>query len=168
MREATGWSGDGAPGGGTLREFAVGAVIQHFTKDLARRPGIDFRLPTKHELRALLAFQLSIGRAAELRRRSRQFEALIFADRAAERGRALFHGAARAAAAPAPAPNATWVPAPTAPKGWAACSRPGVELLPTAPACRRQGRAPGDGGFGVAPVKVVAARPSAAPAPGST
>ena len=33
--EMTGWSGDGAPGTGSLREFAIGAVTQHFTK----RPG---------------------------------------------------------------------------------------------------------------------------------
>jgi len=40
----TGWSGDGAPGDGSLRSFAVGAVIQHFTRTLNRIPGIDFRL----------------------------------------------------------------------------------------------------------------------------
>ena len=42
----TGWSGDGAPGDGSLRSFAVGAVIQHFTKTLNRVAGVDFRLPT--------------------------------------------------------------------------------------------------------------------------
>ncbi len=31
----------------------------------------------------------------------------------------------------------------------------GVELLATAPACRTQGRAPGDGGFGASPLTVV-------------
>src|SRR5438093_7200506 len=41
----TGWSGDGAPGDGSLRSFATGAVIQHFTKTLNRVPGVDFRLP---------------------------------------------------------------------------------------------------------------------------
>ena len=30
----TGWSGDGAPGDGSLRSFATGAVIQHFTQSL--------------------------------------------------------------------------------------------------------------------------------------
>jgi hypothetical protein len=35
--EALGWSGDGAPGDGTLREFAIGAVVQHFPKTLKRR-----------------------------------------------------------------------------------------------------------------------------------
>jgi hypothetical protein len=32
---ATGWSGDGSPG--NLRDFATGAVTQHFPKTLARR-----------------------------------------------------------------------------------------------------------------------------------
>ncbi len=61
-----GWSGDGAPGDGTLRSFATGAVIQHFTKTTARVPGVDFRLPTDGELDALEAFQLSLGRQEEL------------------------------------------------------------------------------------------------------
>jgi hypothetical protein len=62
----TGWSGDGAPGDGTLRSFAVGAVIQHFTKRLDRVAGVDFRLPTDDELDALEAFQRSLGRSSEL------------------------------------------------------------------------------------------------------
>jgi cytochrome c553 len=63
----TGWSGDGAPGDGSLRAFATGAVIQHFTKTLDRVAGVDFRLPTADELDALEAFQLSLGRQQELR-----------------------------------------------------------------------------------------------------
>lgn len=63
--QRTGWSGDGAPGGGTLREFAAGAVVQHFTKTLNRQAGVDFRLPTDHELDALEAYQLSLGRPNE-------------------------------------------------------------------------------------------------------
>ena len=62
----TGWSGDGGAGDGTLRSFAVGAVIQHFTKTLNRVPGVDFRLPTEEELDALEAFQLSLGRQQDL------------------------------------------------------------------------------------------------------
>ena len=62
----TGWSGDGAPGDGSLRSFATGAVIQHFTKTLNRVPGVDFRLPTAEELDALEAFQLSLGRQKDL------------------------------------------------------------------------------------------------------
>ncbi len=62
----TGWSGDGAPGDGTLRAFATGAVIQHFPLTLNRIPGVDFRLPTDEELDALEAFQLSLGRQEDL------------------------------------------------------------------------------------------------------
>ena len=62
----TGWSGDGAPGDGSLRSFATGAVIQHFPKTLNRIPGVDFRLPTDEELDALEAFQLSLGRQEDL------------------------------------------------------------------------------------------------------
>jgi len=64
--EMTGWSGDGAPGVGTLRAFATGAVTQHFTKTLNRVPGVDFRLPTAAELDAMEAFQRSLGRQADL------------------------------------------------------------------------------------------------------
>jgi hypothetical protein len=62
-----GWSGDGAPGDRSLRSFATGAVIQHFTKTLNRVAGTDFRLPTEEELDALEAFQLSLGRQQELK-----------------------------------------------------------------------------------------------------
>ncbi|MCI0399852.1 MAG: hypothetical protein L0Y67_07825 [Gammaproteobacteria bacterium] len=62
----TGWSGDGAPGDASLRSFATGAVIQHFTETLNRIPGVDFRLPTDEELDALEAFQLSLGRQKDL------------------------------------------------------------------------------------------------------
>ena len=62
----TGWSGDGAPGDGSLRSFSTGAVTQHFTKTLNRVPGIDFRLPTDSELDAMEAFMLSLGRQADL------------------------------------------------------------------------------------------------------
>jgi hypothetical protein len=60
--ERTGWSGDGSPGNGTLREFAIGAVTQHFTRTLARRAGVDFRLPNDEELDAMEAFQRFVGR----------------------------------------------------------------------------------------------------------
>lgn len=90
---ATGWSGDGSPtsmlgpagseiftlkiGDGTngtvvhattgsLRDFAIGAVRQHFPKTLNRVIGVDFRLPTLVELNALEAFQLSTGRQTDL------------------------------------------------------------------------------------------------------
>jgi cytochrome c peroxidase len=64
--QRTGWSGDGAPGSGSLRDFATGAVVQHFPLTLNRVPGVDFRLPTDAELDAMEAFQLSLGRQQEL------------------------------------------------------------------------------------------------------
>ena len=77
--ERTGWSGDGAPVGtftlsngashlaqGFLRDFPIGAVIQHFTKTLLRRNNIDFRLPINAELDAMNAFMRSTGRRADL------------------------------------------------------------------------------------------------------
>ena len=57
----------GAPGDGSLRAFAVGAVIQHFPKTLARVPDKDFRQPTAAELDALEAFMLSTGRQQDLK-----------------------------------------------------------------------------------------------------
>lgn len=62
----TGWSGDGSPGDGTLRSFAIGAVIQHFTRTLRRIPGVDFRLPSMEELDAIEAFMLASGRQQDL------------------------------------------------------------------------------------------------------
>jgi hypothetical protein len=82
-----GWGGDGAPGRGTLHEFALGAIVQHFTKDLARRPGVDFRIPTQEELDALEAFQLFTGRQTTLVATNLQFR-----DPHAARGRDLFNG----------------------------------------------------------------------------
>jgi hypothetical protein len=64
--ERTGWTGDGAPGNGSLRNFLTGAITQHYTKNLARRPGTDFRPPTTEELDLVLAFQLALGRLNEL------------------------------------------------------------------------------------------------------
>lgn len=70
LANSTGWSGDGAPVGngasGELRLFAVGAVVQHFTKSMNRVPGVDFRLPSNLELDALLEFQLSLGRQSDV------------------------------------------------------------------------------------------------------
>ncbi len=62
----TGWSGDGAPGDGSLRSFATGAVIQHFPLTLNRIAGVDFRLPTDEELDAIEAFMQSLGRQEDL------------------------------------------------------------------------------------------------------
>ena len=62
----TGWSGDGSPGDGSLRSFAMGAVIQHFPLTTERVAGVDFRLPTDEELDALEAFMLAQGRQEDL------------------------------------------------------------------------------------------------------
>ncbi|MEM7516441.1 MAG: hypothetical protein AAF368_05920, partial [Planctomycetota bacterium] len=100
--ERVGWSGDGAPvgpvldsgfvGAGTLKHFAVGAVAQHFPRTLNRRfqatptEKPDFRLPTDAELNALEAFQLSLGRQAEL-----DLDTLVLSNPLAEEGRILFN-----------------------------------------------------------------------------
>lgn len=81
----TGWSGDGSPGDRSLRSFATGAVIQHFTLSTDRLAGIDFRLPTEEELDALEAFQLSLGRQEELQL------PLNVKDKTALRGQSIFN-----------------------------------------------------------------------------
>ena len=62
LTHLTGFGGDGAPASGSLRDFSVGAVRQHFPRTLARVAGQDFRLPNTLELNALEAFMLSLGR----------------------------------------------------------------------------------------------------------
>ncbi len=62
----TGWSGDGAPGDGSLRMFSTGATFQHFTKSLDRIENVDFVFPTDSELDAMEAFMLSAGRTNDL------------------------------------------------------------------------------------------------------
>lgn len=62
---ATGWSGDGAPGSGSLREFTLGAVVQHMPKSMQRMVDVDFRLPTEAELDAVEAYMLSLGRSKD-------------------------------------------------------------------------------------------------------
>lgn len=64
--ERTGWGGDGAPGTGTLREFIIGAITQHYPNTLNRQAPGDFRMPTTGELDDLEAFQKSLGRRADL------------------------------------------------------------------------------------------------------
>jgi cytochrome c peroxidase len=82
---ALGWSGDGAPGTGSLREFALGAIKQHLPKTLNRVAGVDFRLPTDEELTALEAFQLSLGRAKDY-----NLAQLTFVSPIVQRGKTLF------------------------------------------------------------------------------
>lgn len=63
--DATGWASDGAPGDGSLRQFAAGAAEQHFTHDVARNPG-DFPVLTDDELDAMDAFQRQLGRLEDI------------------------------------------------------------------------------------------------------
>jgi len=88
---ATGWSGDGAPGSGSLREFATGAVIQHLPKTLARNTNPndaiadDIRLPTGAELDAIEAYTLSLGRSKDY-----PVYKLTFLDPLTQAGKVLF------------------------------------------------------------------------------
>ncbi len=91
----TGWGGDGAPNDGTLRDFATGAVRQHFTKTLARVPAnplsaistpADFRFPNDAELDAMEVFQLSLGRQGEI-----NLSTMSFKNAVVERGRRIFN-----------------------------------------------------------------------------
>jgi cytochrome c peroxidase len=84
-KDRVGWGGDGAPNQGRLRDFAVGAVRQHFTKTLARVVDVDFRFPTDDELDALEAFQLSLGRSEDPR-----LNLLELTNAVADSGRKLF------------------------------------------------------------------------------
>lgn len=83
--DRTGWSGDGAPGLGELRDFQTGAVTQHYTKSLNRKPGIDFRLPSDDELDAIVAFMSRIGRTNDL-----DLTQVRLTDPAAEAGRLVY------------------------------------------------------------------------------
>ena len=82
-----GWGGDGAPGRGTLNEIGFGAIIQHFTKDLQRRPGTDFRIPAQDELDALEAFMLFNGR-----QRRPNVTGIVFHDTQPNTGKQDFFG----------------------------------------------------------------------------
>jgi len=81
----TGWSGDGAPGSGALRDFQTGAIMQHYTKTLNRVAGTDFRLATDGELDRIDHFMRQNGRLNEL-----DLTTVVLADAAADAGRARF------------------------------------------------------------------------------
>jgi hypothetical protein len=87
--ERTGWGGDGAPGTGTLREFIIGAITQHYPKTLARVVGSDFTLQTVAQLDELEAFQKSTGRRADLVLTGTG--ALRLKDERAARGQVIFN-----------------------------------------------------------------------------
>lgn len=84
--EMTGWSGDGAPGRGTLLEFTFGAVMQHFPQTLDRAVGADFRIPTQLELDALEAFQLFSGRQTQP-----DVTPIVFSNAMVQEGKQLFN-----------------------------------------------------------------------------
>jgi mono/diheme cytochrome c family protein len=138
----TGWSGDGAPGDGSLRSFATGAVIQHFTKTLNRVPGADFRLPTPAELDAMEAFQLSLGRREELKL------PLALKGTVAKRGQAIFmdNGLGKCNVCHVNAGANVIIPPATALGN--ANLNTGVEALPDQPAKLSGARVPVDDGFG--------------------
>ena len=92
LTHTLGWSGDGSPGEGSLREFAVGAVVQHMPRSLERVEGRDFRLPTAQELDALEAFQLSLGRRADINADPAIPGHIVFRDANVTAGQILFHG----------------------------------------------------------------------------
>lgn len=64
--QRTGWSGDGAPNPGGLKQFQVGAITQHYTKSLDRIPGVDFKLPSDEQLDRIEDFLRNIGRSTEV------------------------------------------------------------------------------------------------------
>jgi cytochrome c peroxidase len=64
--QRTGWSGDGAPAPGGLKQFQVGAIFQHYTKSLNRVAGTDFTPATDEQLTRIEDFLLSIGRSADV------------------------------------------------------------------------------------------------------
>jgi cytochrome c553 len=87
--ERTGWSGDGAPNAGELRDFQSGAIFQHYPRTLARVDGSDFRQATGDELDRIVAFMRTVGRSNEL-----TLAQVSLADSGAESGRVVFLSAA--------------------------------------------------------------------------
>jgi len=83
--ERTGWSGDGAPADGSLRQFINGAIVQHYPVTLDRIEGADFRLATSAELDQVLDFQMTLGRLNDI-----DLEAVTLTDTIAEDGRGMF------------------------------------------------------------------------------
>ena len=82
--QRTGWGGDGAPDG-TLRTFVDGAIKQHLTTNLDRVAGRDFRVPTNTERDQILAFQLALGRTADI-----NLSQATFTDAGAAAGKTAF------------------------------------------------------------------------------
>jgi hypothetical protein len=130
-----------------LRNFAVGAVVQHFPKTLNRVEGSDFRLPTGDELDALEAFQLSLGRQAEMNLNPNGAGSLRFADLSVAQGQNLFFNGAPSPGVATPRTCSgchTQAGAGTPNRNRAT----GAERSPLAPACISPLVLNGDGGFG--------------------
>jgi hypothetical protein len=83
--ERTGWSGDGAPDSGALRDFMTGAIRQHYTRTLARVSGTDFQPATDTELDHINQFMHRTGRNNEL-----ALTSVVMSDAGADTGRTLF------------------------------------------------------------------------------
>src|SRR5215468_1511396 len=83
--DRTGWSGDGAPGTGALRDFMTGAIRQHYTKTLARMAGTDFQLANDTQLDQIDQFMRRIGRSNEL-----SLPTVVMSDAGADAGRTKF------------------------------------------------------------------------------
>jgi hypothetical protein len=81
----TGWSGDGAPGSGALRDFQTGAIMQHYTQSMSRTAGTDFRLADSGELDRIDHFMRQLGRLNEL-----TLTTVVMTDANADAGRARF------------------------------------------------------------------------------
>ena len=85
--ERTGWSGDGAPNQGRLKDFQTGAIFQHYTKSLDRVENTDFIQATEDELTAIDDFLKTIGRSNEL-----DLATVSLTDSGANTGRTTFIG----------------------------------------------------------------------------
>ena len=110
--ERTGWGGDGTPTGfrqdffdsngrnltGSLRDFVIGAIVQHYPLTLERSASSedylgnprtpDFRFATEQELDAIEAFMLSIGRQQV----NDDLNTISLSDELADRGRLNYMG----------------------------------------------------------------------------
>ena len=149
LPEATGWSGDG----GALRDFAIGAIRQHMPRTQARRAGVDFRLPTDQELRALEAFMLSLGRSEAEEVDIANGTGVTFAAPVVERGRELFNNEVSGSCAFCHR-NATALNE----SGFNGMFAIGVARQPRTRALRVDRTLPFDGGFGASPALGVPGR----------
>lgn len=80
-----GWSGDGAPNSGALRDFMTGAIRQHYTRSLGRIVDEDFRFADDDELDRIDHFLRQLGRLNEL-----DLANVVLEDAGAEVGRQQF------------------------------------------------------------------------------